>query len=111
MKNNARKEKKRETCVMAVFLLFQVSFFFNPLETSPEYTRAGIYGKRVLWQNQIVFNGLISFLITIEYCIMPSKLVVYTPMGAERAADRTIALSCSYVPFHSSAWCHNNCAA
>ena len=31
-------------------------------------------------------------------------------MGAERAADRTIAQSCSYVPFSSSAWCHNNFA-
>ena len=25
----------------------------------------------------------------------PSKLVVYKPMGAQRAADRTIAQSCS----------------
>ena len=38
------------------------------------------------------------------------KLVVYKPMGAERVADRTIAQSCSYVPFHSSACCHNNFA-
>ena len=44
------------------------------------------------------------------YCTTPSKLVVYKPMGAERAADRTIAQSCSYVPFHRSAWCHNNFA-
>ena len=33
---------------------------FNPLETSPEYTLAGVYGKCLLWQNQIVFNGLIA---------------------------------------------------
>ena len=31
----------------------------NPLKTSPEYTRAGVYGKCVLLQNQIVFNRLI----------------------------------------------------
>ena len=31
----------------------------NPLKTSPEYTQAGVYGKCVLYQNQIVFNGLI----------------------------------------------------
>ena len=30
----------------------------NSLRTSPEYTRPGIYGKCVLWQNQIIFNGL-----------------------------------------------------
>ena len=30
----------------------------NPLKTSPEYTRAGVYGKCVLKENQIVFNGL-----------------------------------------------------
>ena len=33
----------------------------NPLKTSPEYTRAGVNGKCVLWQNQIVFNGLMEF--------------------------------------------------
>ena len=32
--------------------------FNNPLETSPEYTWAGVYGKCVLKQNQIIFNGL-----------------------------------------------------
>ena len=31
----------------------------NPLNTSPKYTRAGVYGKCVLKENQIVFNGLI----------------------------------------------------
>ena len=31
-------------------------------------------------------------------CTTPSKLVVYKPMVAERAADRTIAQSCSFVP-------------
>ena len=36
---------------------------FNPLKTSPEYTRAGVYGKCVLKQNQIVFNGLKGYLI------------------------------------------------
>ena len=30
----------------------------NPLKTSPEYTRAGVYGKCMLKENQIVFNGL-----------------------------------------------------
>ena len=34
----------------------------NLLETSPECTRAGVYGKCVLKQNQIVFNGLITTL-------------------------------------------------
>ena len=34
-----------------------------------------------------------------RYCTTPSKLVVYKPMGAERAADRTIAQSGSFVPF------------
>ena len=32
-----------------------------------------------------------------------SKLVVYKAMGTERAADRTIAQSCSFVPFYRSA--------
>ena len=32
---------------------------FNPLRTSPDYNQAGIYGKCVLQQNQIVFNELI----------------------------------------------------
>ena len=36
------------------------------------------------------------------------KHVVYKPMGAERAADRTIAQW--DVPLHSSEWCHNNFA-
>ena len=31
---------------------------FNPLKTSPKYTRAAVYGKCVLQQNQIIFNGL-----------------------------------------------------
>ena len=43
-------------------------------------------------------------------CTTPSKLVVYKPVGAERATDRTIAQACSFVPFHRSAWCHNNFA-
>ena len=30
----------------------------NTLKTSPKYTQAGVYGKCVLSQNQIVFNGL-----------------------------------------------------
>ena len=30
----------------------------NPSKTSHEYTRTGVYGKCVLQQNQIVFNGL-----------------------------------------------------
>ena len=34
----------------------------NPLKTSPEYTWAGVYGKCVLKQNQIVLNGLIMFI-------------------------------------------------
>ena len=34
---------------------------FNPLKTSPEYTRAGVYGKCVLKPNQIVFNGLKTY--------------------------------------------------
>ena len=38
-------------------------FFFNslqgnPLKTSPEFIRAGTYGKCVLLQNMLVFNGL-----------------------------------------------------
>ena len=28
------------------------------MKTSPEYTRAGVYGKCVLQQIQIIFNGL-----------------------------------------------------
>ena len=41
----------------------QLTFFnsenmVNPLKTSPEYTQAGIYGKCMLKQSQIVFNGL-----------------------------------------------------
>ena len=43
---------------------------------------------------------------TICYCTTSSKLVVYKPMGIERAADRL----CSFVPFCRSAWCHNNFA-
>ena len=31
---------------------------FNPLKTSPEYTRAVVYGKCFLYPNQIIFNGL-----------------------------------------------------
>ena len=38
---------------------YNVYINLNPLKTSPEYTRAGVYGKCVLWQNQIIFNGLI----------------------------------------------------
>ena len=30
----------------------------NPLNTNPGYTRDGVYGKCVLRQNQIIFNGL-----------------------------------------------------
>ena len=30
----------------------------NPLKTSSEYTQAGVYGRCVLLQNQIVFDGL-----------------------------------------------------
>ena len=37
---------------------------FNPLKTSPEYTWAGVYGKCMLKENQIVFNGLRNLLIT-----------------------------------------------
>ena len=37
---------------------------------------------------------------TIGDCTTPSKLVVYKPMGAECAADRTIAQLA--VPLHSS---------
>ena len=33
----------------------------NPLMTSPEYSRAGVNGKCMLEQNQIVFNGLHTF--------------------------------------------------
>ena len=43
-----------------------IYFLFNPLKTSPEYTRVGVYGKCVLYQNQIVFNGLIVFQVLIE---------------------------------------------
>ena len=35
---------------------------FNLLKTSPKYTRAGVYGKCVLLQNQINVNRLILFL-------------------------------------------------
>ena len=34
------------------------TLFISPLKTSPEYTRAGVYGKCMLKQNQIVFTGL-----------------------------------------------------
>ena len=34
---------------------------FNPLKTSPEYTRAGVYGKCMFKQNENVFNGLRGF--------------------------------------------------
>ena len=34
---------------------------------------------------------------------------MYKPMGVKRAADRTTAQSCSFVPFCLSA-CHNNYA-
>ena len=30
----------------------------NPLKTNPKYTLAGVYGKCMLYQNQIVFNEL-----------------------------------------------------
>ena len=50
----------------------------------------------------VFINGFI-WLCNSVFCTTPSKLVVYKPMGAERAGDRSIAQSCSYVPFHSSA--------
>ena len=31
---------------------------FNPLKTSPVYTQAGVYGKCMLQQNQVVVNRL-----------------------------------------------------
>ena len=37
----------------------------NPLKTSPKYTRAGFYGKCVLLQNQIIFNGLKTYSIVL----------------------------------------------
>ena len=39
----------------SIFACFE--FSFNPLNTSPEYAQAGVYGKCVLKQNQIFFNG------------------------------------------------------
>ena len=48
---------------------------FNPLKTSPEYTRAGVYGKCVLYQNQIVFNRLIAYfkLINLPFTLFCSQ--------------------------------------
>ena len=31
---------------------------FDPLKTSPKYTRAWVYRKCMLWQNQIILNML-----------------------------------------------------
>ena len=53
----------------------------QPIEDySPEYyTRAGVYGKCVLQQNQIVFNGLIDdqiYLINLLYNKYDNKIVI-----------------------------------
>ena len=37
-------------------------YIINPLKTSPEYTRAGVYEKCLLWPNQILFNGFNYFM-------------------------------------------------
>ena len=47
---------KMEFCEEQLNLWNQI----NPLKTSPEYTRAGVYGKFVLQQIQIILNGLKS---------------------------------------------------
>ena len=57
--------------------------------------------KNVMYIGRNIFEILTNRRLC--YSTTPSKLVVYKPMGAERVADRTIAQSCSYVPFHSSA--------
>ena len=47
---------------------------------------------------------------TFVYCTTPSKLVVYTPMGAQRAESRYCCTVASAVSYHSQqcVWCHNN---
>ena len=38
----------------------------NQFRSSPEYTRAGVHGKCVLWKNHIVFNGLTTHEIIVQ---------------------------------------------
>ena len=52
----------------------------NPLRTSPEYTRAGVYGNCVLEQNQIVFNGLIFIWKTVWYHILSFVITSSMPL-------------------------------
>ena len=44
-------------CAKIISLIETISYI-NSLETSPKYTQAGVYGKCVLHQSQIVFIGL-----------------------------------------------------
>ena len=43
----------------------KVNVLLNLLKTSPKYTQAGVCGKRVLQQIQIVFHGLMHFFINL----------------------------------------------
>ena len=49
----------------------------NPLKTSPEYTQAGVYGKCVFKQNQIIFNGLRLVLLERKEIMHAYNLVLF----------------------------------
>ena len=53
-KKTDNQKKKKSSIYGLHFYLFH-----NPLKTCPEYYRAGVQGKCLLLQNQIVFNGLL----------------------------------------------------
>ena len=84
------------------------------LEFYPKYAGVRWCGYQLGWQGYedvwvTVPNNLVRKADS-RNCTTPSKLVVYKPMGAQRAEFHTITQSCSFVPFCRRAWCHNNFA-